>query len=386
MNYLLNFILYVVGVTSLSAANVNGVDTMFKEGSISGEIRTIYADAPEVGGAYSTAIGGVLKYELAQYNGLSAGVAFYTSHDIPTLSGEGSKESGELSSLKGSLTELSEVYINYNYDKLNIRAGRQLLDTPLADSDDIRMIKNTFEAYLLTYDYEGFLFMVGNLQSWHGYDAGLDDGWSSTGDKGTCFSGLSYAEGLVVDLYYYNISGLSNALYFDLGAEYKIYDNFTVSAMLQYLNENELDMSGVSADIYGAYGEVIFHDIGLSIALNQSKEHKNKESFSGFGGGALFTSMDTMILDEITKDRAAMAVVVTLSYVYDEIELFYVYGDFFGKADSNGDKAHIVEQNIGCGYSFNDTLSTSIVYAVQKDKYNTTNDWDRVQASINYTF
>ena len=56
---------------------------------------------------------------------------------------------------------MAEAYINYKYDTLNFRAGRQVLNTPLADSDDICMIQNTFEAYVATYN-----LWSGNLNSY----------------------------------------------------------------------------------------------------------------------------------------------------------------------------------------------------------------------------
>ncbi len=135
---------------------------MFEDARVSGQIRMMYAGYEQkeqnVNNNYATALGGKLKYELAELQGFNAGAAVYISHDLDFATGEGTRHNSELSSDDGSYTQLAEAYVNYKYKSFNIRAGRQILDTPLADSDDIRMISNTLEAYVLSYadgDFKG---------------------------------------------------------------------------------------------------------------------------------------------------------------------------------------------------------------------------------------
>ena len=183
-------------VTKMQDKNVSMVESfkhMFEDGKVSGQIRTMYAGyerqentEPD---SYSTAVGGILKYELASLNGFNAGVAVYTSQDIPFASGGVVHHNAELSSEKGSYTDVHEAYINYKYKALNLRAGRQRLDTPLADSDDIRMIPNSFEAYVASYSYNGFKAMAGHINSWQGVDVDLSGGWRKTGSDGVNFGG-----------------------------------------------------------------------------------------------------------------------------------------------------------------------------------------------------
>lgn len=175
---------------------------MFEEGRISGEIRSMYAgynlEKAGENDIYATAIGGHLKYELAELNGFSAAAAFALSHDIGFATGdEGVKQNPELSSSDGEYSVLREAYLNYNRGDFNFRAGRQIIDTPLADSDDIRMIANTFEAYIASYQLSNFSFVAGNLQKWQGYDADLDSDWTRTGEDGTWLGGVSYADDML---------------------------------------------------------------------------------------------------------------------------------------------------------------------------------------------
>ena len=386
----------VDSVGKLEKKDVSVVDNfrkMFSDGKVSGQVRTIYAgyDQKETGvkDTYATAIGGILKYELAEYNGFNAGVAFYTSHDIPTLTGSADEQNPELSSSAGSYTDVSEAYINYRYEDLNLRAGRQTLDTPLADSDDIRMIQNTFEAYVATYNFKGAEFIAGNIQSWQGIDAGLDDSWIDVGENGTNFGGVTYHEGLEFNAWYYNITEITNAIYLDLGLEYKIDENMMIHTVIQYLNETELESSGYAATIYGALFEYVIHNIGFNIAFDKALKQKGASSFSGTGGGSMFTSMDTMIIDEIAEDRDALAVVAGISYSINDFGFLYAYGDFKGDENSLGVKAHIVEQDIGFEYNVNDEFVVAAIYVLEEDKESsvaTQNDWNRAQVMVKYNF
>ncbi len=376
--------------------DVSSVNEMFKSAKISGEIRSMYVgyDLKKAGenDIYATAIGGHLKYELAELNGFSAAAAFAISHDIGFATGEeGVKQNSELSSSDGEYTVLSQAYLNYRYKDFNFRAGRQLIDTPLADSDDIRMIANTFEAYIATYETANFSFMAGKLQKWQGYDADLDSGWVKTGENGTWFGGISYAdEMLEANAWYYNITKLTNASYFDIVLNHELDDEISASIGFQYLNESEISGSGIEADIYGVFAEASAYGFTLGGAYNRSDKKSNKSSFSGFGGGTLFTSMDVMILDEITEDRDAEAITGSICYDIEKLTLGYAYGDFKGDADSTAQEAHVVEQNIGIEYTIEeDKLSARFIYVNHQDKENlikTDDDWERFELAISYNF
>lgn len=376
--------------------SVSSLGEIFEEGKISGNLRSMYAgySKKEQGekDVYTTAAGGHLKYETAELNGFNGAAAFATTHDLRFATGDRSvKQNDELSSSKGRYTTLSEAYINYTYDDFNFRAGRQLIDTPLADSDDIRMIFNTFEAFIATYETSHFNFIAGKLQKWQGVDAGLDDGWVKTAEDGTYFGGAVYSNDIMeANAWYYNITKFTNAAYFDATLSHEINDDFSILTAAQYLKQNEIDNSATEASIYGFLVEASAYGFTFSTAYNKSQKESGKGSFSGFGGGALFTNMDTMILDEITNDRDARAVVGGISYEMDDLTLSYAYGDFKGKADSLGDKAHITEQNIAAEYSvIADKFTLSAIYAIERDKESSMkseNDWNRLQIMASYNF
>ncbi|BDY13743.1 OprD family outer membrane porin [Hydrogenimonas cancrithermarum] len=137
-----------------------GADTLaeaFSDGKLSGQFRAFYLDRDYDGIATvhrtSLAAGGHLKFETGAYYGFSAGAAFYTTNHFgigaDNLPGEVLDPSLFGEDLKG-YTILGEAYLKYNYENTIFKAGRQRLDTPMAGSDDARMLPNMFEAYLLT--------------------------------------------------------------------------------------------------------------------------------------------------------------------------------------------------------------------------------------------
>jgi len=376
---------------------VDGFSHMFRDGQVTGQIRSMYSEIQYKGAQdiYATALGGFLKYELAEYKGFSGAVEFVTSQNINFLSGDGVKYNDELASFDGDYTQMSELYINYAYENFAFRGGRQTIDTPLADSDDIRMVSNSFEAYIASYELDKITFEGGYLVAWQGYDAGLETPWAKTGKDGTYLAGIIYSdENLDASVWYYNINGeiddatANNSYYGDLIGHYHITKDLFLHAGIQYLKQDELDQSGVASSIYGATAELVVYGLGLNIAYNKADKKSAKGSFSGFGGGTLFTNMDSMILDVIAVDRDADAVVTGISYELGDFNFLYAYGDFNGDADSSGVSEHIVEQNLGVAYEHNQ-VTLGAIYTKNSDKKNTNSndgDWDNLRVLIAYNF
>ncbi|DAB27676.1 MAG: hypothetical protein A2513_10000 [Sulfurimonas sp. RIFOXYD12_FULL_33_39] len=387
-------------------STAENIKHVFKDGTVSGQVRVLYSgynnNATE--NQHATAIGGQLKYELAEFKGFNAAVELTTSHDIGFATGDDTKQNSEISSEKGSYTELSQAYINYKNGGLNLRAGRQLIDTPLADSDDIRIILNTFEAYTVTYENDGLMLMGGLLTKWQGTDAGLsvDNPWSKTGEDGTYFTGVSYSTDFIdTSLWYYDISKDTNpnsatgnvankSAYADISLHMALSKDYALHTSAQYINQRESDNSGIDSSIYGAMAElVMFEDFSLSAAYNNSKKQAGKGSFSGFGGGTLYTNMDSMIIDAITTDRDVNAIVAGITYTVGDFGFMYAYGDFKGDEDSLGAKEHIVEQNVGFEYTPNENLTIAAIYVKDDDKQNSGSnggDWENIRALVSYSF
>ena len=147
----------VVGlVSSVNAAE--DLSAMFSEGKTSGQIREFTIDREYQGRAGTTthrkgnAVGGYLKFETADYKGLSVGTAFYTTNgflDDTNATDEKKVDPTLFGPNNSNYSVLGEAYLQYKYEKTTFKGGRQKLNTPMAGSDDARMLPNLFEAYLL---------------------------------------------------------------------------------------------------------------------------------------------------------------------------------------------------------------------------------------------
>jgi len=401
---------------------VNSFNEFFTKGKVSGQLEVMYSgfndgssNNPTGADPYSTAIGGQLKFDTGHWNGFGAGVEFTTVQEISPLSGDNDK--GERASMmvssEGDYTEVSQAYLEYFNSGFTLRAGRQLIDTPLADSDDIRIVNNTFEAYIATYETDSISVMAGFLEKWQGTDTGLvnddyspadTDAWQKTGKDGTYFAGVDFESDLLhLGAWYYDISntkadnsmgaGIGNkSIYVDATIHAITGDDFTLDVSAQYLNQSEDDNSGTEADIYGVMLEAGISDLALLAAYNSRSADDDQTSFSGFGGGTLFTNMDNMIIDAIGGGDVD-AYVLGASYAISDLTIGYAYGRFERDATAILAKEDIIEHNFGAEYAATENLTFFAIVTIDEDKedtgtsaINNSGDFTNVRVSASYNF
>ncbi len=164
-----------VAVGFLTFANAaDEFGAMFQEGKVSGQIRSFWIDRAYEGSAGKRdhrdgwALGGNLKYETATYKGFSFGTAFYTTNALDISSNRQDYVNNDMTLLGPNNEDYSlfgEAYVGYKYANTSLKGGRQKLDTPMAGSDDARMIPNLFEAYLLVNtDLQNTTFVAGHIR------------------------------------------------------------------------------------------------------------------------------------------------------------------------------------------------------------------------------
>lgn len=143
-----------LATSSFAASDLAGA---FKEGKASGQIRAMYVyndfknddhGGPDTKGI---ALGGKLGFETAPVYGISAGAVLYTSQDmgLKNPASTGRQDPYTYDENGNSYSLLGQAYLQGQFGKTTVKVGRQQLDTPLAGSDDIRMIPNLFEAALV---------------------------------------------------------------------------------------------------------------------------------------------------------------------------------------------------------------------------------------------
>ncbi|MDD2905591.1 MAG: OprD family outer membrane porin [Sulfurimonas sp.] len=333
--------LSIIAVGVLSALSANAAEdlsSMFSEGKTSGQIRTFYInrdDTTKDDKQIATAVGGHLKFETAAYEGLSVGAALYTTNRIlDDLETDSMGPNTTLLKNDGSsYSLLGEAYLQYKRGNTTFKGGRQKLDTPLAGSDDARMLPNLFEAYLLintdlpnttligghvtsfapgtfanAYNGDvlgataGYTAVPGNTATYQGDFTNM--GTWAVGERtaGVSVVSATYTgiENLKIQAWDYYAHNILNAVYGQADFSWKclITDAMKPSLSAQIIKENGVgDKLGVD-DIDSLYAAAQFSvkisDLTASIAYSeQSKadagESLQKSTVSPWGGMPAFT-------------------------------------------------------------------------------------------------
>ena len=357
------------GSTETALATENFTDA-FKDGKVSGQIRGGYLyTEPKLEGhpsPYSTAVGGQLKFETGKWYGLDIGAAFYTSHAINALSGEKSdgKFNDELSSDAGHYDLLAEAYLDYSYESFKIRGGRQLIDTPYADSDDIRMTPNTFEGIMATYGHDHFNFIAAWLNRWQGPDAGVYEFVDLIEDgDGIAMLAVTYEkDNLEGSLWYYRADKTADIFYGTISNVYDFTNDMTLKGSLQIGDQSEIGNSGIDGTIYGAMAELGYKGWTVSFAYDRLRVGEDKEYFGGFGGGVGFVNMFEMTAGVFTSHQSAKGWKATIAYDFSELGvdglgIEYDFGNFKGDIEHEAN-----EQNLMITYAPSDTWHAEIIY------------------------
>jgi imipenem/basic amino acid-specific outer membrane pore len=209
----------LLGTVQANAADT--LSTMFLDGKSSGQIRTFWVDREYQGTSGNDthrdgmAIGGHLKFETADYEGLSFGSAFYTVNALAFISSPrddyataGTKTKNDMSLLgpnNENYSMIGEMYAQYKKGNTVFKAGRQKIDSPLAGTDDARMVPNLFEGYMLVNkDLPDTTIIAGHLtkfaQGTFGriYDHSLYRGYKATSTSMilSATSGYSFVDSL----------------------------------------------------------------------------------------------------------------------------------------------------------------------------------------------
>jgi imipenem/basic amino acid-specific outer membrane pore len=390
-----------MSLVAVVALNGSSIDEAFNSGKVTGQIRGAYVSQDNAADTdtYGTSIGGVLNYETGSWNDIKLGIGAYVSQKLPFATGdedEGKANPDLFGENTSSYAYIGEAYLDYTANDFNLRVGRQLIDTPLADTDDIRMHPNTFEAAIGSYSgFEGTTVVGGYITRWAGYDSGDDISkfkkLGSDTSNGAAVLGIvnESVENLAVQGWYYGIDELADAFYTD--ALYVIPFSETMKLELagQFTDFNEKKNSGMDGSVYGIVATYNFGMFILSAAYNKVSNDEGKIISNGFGGGAYFTSMEEITIDNLEDAKAyQLSAEFDLANVGIEgLTLSTLYGDF----KSRPMDANVKEFDIIAAYKMSEAVSADISYATVNDKNNNFNGgddggYDRFLARIQYSF
>ncbi len=308
-----------------------------------------------------SAIGGKLGYISPAWNGLSARATFYTTGELFE------DENGEFfASDNGSYSILGEAYVQGVYGNTILRIGRFELDTPHADTDDIRMIPNTFQGLLMSNsDIAGTTLYLTHLNKWAGVDTDVPEEFQAmNGDDGITAVGAVYEgiDKLAVQGWYFLGRNFANLLY--LEAVYET-DSFSLGAQFGSQSDKTHDNSGPDGNVWGITGSYTLYDVTLIAAYNDVSGTVT----NGFGGGPYFTSADDHTIDGVEDEQAT-----ALGVEYGGIEGLTVgllHVDF--EVDEN-------ETDYYASYEIDEQLGVELIYTDMHD------DGNFVRLMVNYGF
>ena len=299
------------------------------------------------------ALGGSLGIKTAPISGVQVGATFYTTN---ALFGK-DNESMFLDSNSDSYSIIGEAYIEANLGKTNLKAGRQILNTPYADSDDIGMVPNTFEGVtIVNQDIQDTTVVLARLNKWSGVDSKEPESFTDlqiSGDAlltvGTIYEGI---ENTTLQAWHYKLDD-ANFNYVEAG-----YETEQFNLAVQYSDQDN------SNRIYGAAAGVSFKDLTLSTAYNKV----DGEVINGFGGGPFFSSSEDHTVAEVIDQEAFL---LGAEYSINEITLALTHVDF--EIGEN-------ETDYLLSYAANDKFSLDLIYSDMND------DGNMLRVFSNYNF
>ena len=252
------------------------------------------------------AIGGKLHVETDAFYGVSLGASLYSSNALFNDDNKG------LVPLRGeshkSYTILGEAYMQLDFGKSMLKIGRQEIDTPFAQVDDIGMIPNTFESAIFeNRDIDDTTIFLGQIQRMAGVDAEVVDKFTKVnGSKGMQVLGVNYEgiKDLALGAWYYNLKDgeIDSIAYMEANYEKEL-GAMSYGVGLQYAKESYLN--DADAHVYSGTLSATANEIGLTLATAYSKA-KDNSATSGFGGGPFFSNSEYLILDNAGKDGTAL--------------------------------------------------------------------------------
>lgn len=395
----------VMSCIAVLALNAATFDEAFKAGKVSGQVRAAYVnqDNETDTDTYGTSLGGILKYETGTYNDIKVGVAAYISQKVGFATGDWDQQKANndlFADNAKSYAYVGEAYVDYSINDFSIRIGRQLLDTPLADTDDIRMHPNTFEAAIATYSgLDETTFFAGYVKRFAGYDSGNDiskfkrlDGADSRG--AAVFGAMNESiENLALQGWYYGIDNVSDVFYTDATYTVPVKEDVEIELAGQFGHFAQKQSSAIDGNVYGIGANVNVGVLTLGVAYNKSCNDSGKAVTNGFGGGPYFTSMEEMTIDGMEDAKAyQVSAEFDLANVGMEgVNLIALYGDF----KSTPLDMHVREIDLIAAYEISEALMAEVSYAMIDDKNKNTFDnsgtpddggYDRLLVRLSYNF
>ena len=368
-----------------------------------GQLRVGYITFSEDGvsrvSAY--ALGGHYHFDTKRWNGFMVAAEVYTVLNLGinqnplNLNGDFFDEDGK------SFILLSQAYLDWKWCNTEIKLGRQILDTPHADSDDIRMLPNYFEAYTITNtDIDNLTLSAGIIDKMAGWENGVnspdfvDVGETLGVNKidSIYYASASYEgiKDLSLSLWYYHYNDIADVIYAEAGYSYALSKNTTFTFGLQYDGSHQTGaalLGKQDAQTYGVSVEAQFEDLGVTVlaAYNQDNGDTGAMGLS-LGGGPFFTSMEDQTLDAL--GAAGNAWIIGAGYNFENLGINdLTFGVAYGSFEADDASTYkSTEIDAVLEYSLSEKLSVSAAFASVDHRVDSMEDYDQFRMIASYNF
>jgi len=324
------------------------------------------------------ALGGKVHIETSPFYGFSLGTSLYSSNALLN------NDNSFLSTLRGesekSYTLLGEGFIQAQFGKNLIKIGRQELDTPFADRDDVGMIPNTFEAgVLINKDLENTTIFLAQIRKMAGSGAEVINEFRKLNNNDYVnLLGVTYGteEGLNISAWYYSLKNAEVEKIFYTEAMYaENVAGLFYEIELQYAKEKY--SVGEDAVIKG--GSFALLDRGLRLSTAYTKVTGN-QAFSGFGGGPFVSNAEFLIIDNAGADAKAIRYGAewqsskNLTFGISKVSL------------TTEDNKEATEMDLLVHYSISENMEMHLIYSKIDTSIVGENDAKHLRIFANYNF
>ena len=346
------------------------------------------------------AVGGHVHLDSKRWYGLMVGSELYVVADPGFNSDNPDKVNTDFFDAdKDGFATLSQAFIDGKWGKTEIKIGRQMLDTPHADSDDIRMMPNYFLAYMLTNrSIEGLTLRLGQIDQMGGWENGIDASKFVQGEKvlgadrkshGVYLASAVYEgiENLSLQAWYYDFTDIADVVYLEAGYDYAAtFADLTFGVQYDGAKDRGDALLGdIDSNTWGVNIEAGLQN-GLTLLVAYNVDTSDSGAFASLGGGPFFTSMEDQTLDTVGAKGYALMTAVGYDFENAGLEGLnagIAYGHF--EADQKSDY-ETDEIDITVSYDIGDWITVDATYAIVNDKTAANEDFDLFRIIANYNF
>jgi hypothetical protein len=347
----------------------------------------------------ASVIGGQFGIRTAAYKGFGLHIATYISQNLGFVNQDKNTLNEDFFNIdKDSFAYLAEADVSYSDERVDAKIGRIKIDTPYANSDDIRMAPNTFEGAWANIKYtESLATQLVHIKKWAGYDSQDDIVFSQDKFKnlvneesnGMTSASLIYkydTEG-EFSFWYNYIDKMSAISYAEISGRYFLdSDSFHIDYGVQASNLQELENSAIAGNVLGVMALIDYNGLYFGGSYNKAFVKEGNFISNGFGGGPYFTSLDEATIEAISeisrKDSEAFRIGAGYDFVnagLDGLVAELVYGELYQGENK------IIEKDVIAAYEPDDKLKVEVIYT-RYCSTDTINDFDRVHMRMDYSF